>query len=68
MDVQAQGSRLNRTVFFLSAAIIIFFSIYTMLFNDSASAILDSVLAWVSTTFGWYYFFAASAYIMFVLI
>ncbi|WP_114800092.1 choline BCCT transporter BetT [Moraxella canis] len=68
MDVQAQGSRLNRTVFFLSAAIIIFFSIYTMLFNDSASVILDSVLAWVSTTFGWYYFFAASAYIMFVLI
>lgn len=31
MDVQAQGSRLNRTVFFLSAAIIIFFSIYTIL-------------------------------------
>ncbi len=62
-----QKSQLNRVVFFCSAAIIVFFSLYTMLFNDSASMILDSVLDWVSNTFGWYYFFAASVYIIFVL-
>ncbi len=62
-----QKSQLNRVVFFCSAAIIVFFSLYTMLFNDSASMILDNVLNWVSNTFGWYYFFAASVYIIFVL-
>ncbi|MFB2537723.1 MULTISPECIES: choline BCCT transporter BetT [unclassified Acinetobacter] len=59
--------RLNKAVFFISAAIIIFFSLFTILFNDTASHILDTVLAWVSNTFGWYYLFAASVYIMFVL-
>lgn len=62
-----QKSQLNRVVFFCSAAIIVFFSLYTMLFNDSASMILDNVLNWVSNTFGWYYFFAAGVYIIFVL-
>lgn len=66
-DTKSKDGRLNRTVFACSAVIIVFFSLYTMLFNDSASAILDGVLAWVSTTFGWYYFFAASVYIIFVL-
>ncbi|OPH39200.1 choline BCCT transporter BetT [Moraxella equi] len=66
-DTKPEDGRLNRTVFACSAVIIVFFSLYTMLFNDSASAILDGVLAWVSTTFGWYYFFAASVYIIFVL-
>ncbi len=60
-------SELNKGVFFVSAAIIVFFSLYTMLFNQSASAILDSVLGWVSHTFGWYYFFTASLCIIFVL-
>lgn len=66
-DTKSKDGHLNRTVFICSAVIIVFFSLYTMMFNDSASAILDGVLAWVSTTFGWYYFFAASVYIIFVL-
>lgn len=61
------ASTLNRVVFFCSAAIIVFFSLYTMLFNDSAALILDTTLDWVSNTFGSYYFFAASVYIIFVL-
>lgn len=60
-------SQLNKMVFFTSSAIIVFFSLYTMLFNDTASAILDAVLAWVSRSFGWYYFFTASVCIVFVL-
>lgn len=60
-------SDLNRSVFFVSATIIVFFSLYTILFNQSASQILDTVLNWVSHTFGWYYFFTASLCIIFVL-
>ncbi|ELA09560.1 choline transport protein BetT [Moraxella macacae 0408225] len=60
-------TKLNKAVFYLSAAIIVFFSFYTILFNQSASLILDTVLGWVSHTFGWYYFFAASVCIIFVL-
>lgn len=59
--------RLNKMVFFTSSAIILFFSLYTILFNDSASTILDMTLNWVSHTFGWYYFFTASVCIIFVL-
>lgn len=61
------ASELNRVVFFVSAAIIVFFSLYTILFNQSAAFILDTVLAWVSQNFGWYYFFTASFCIIFVL-
>lgn len=60
-------SRLNKAVFFSSSAIIVFFSLYTIFFNNTASAILDTVLSWVSHTFGWYYFFTASSCIVFVL-
>lgn len=67
MPEQINQNRLNRTVFFSSAAMIIFFSLFTIFFNEQASAILDLVLSWVSHTFGWYYFVAASIYIIFVL-
>ncbi|MDO4427480.1 MAG: choline BCCT transporter BetT [Moraxella sp.] len=60
-------SRLNKAVFFSSSAIIIFFSLYTIFFNHTASTILDAMLRWVSHTFGWYYFFTASVCIVFVL-
>ncbi len=61
------SAKLNKAVFYTSAAIIVFFSIHTIFFNQSASLILDTVLGWVSHTFGWYYFFAASVCIIFVL-
>ncbi|WP_019519504.1 choline BCCT transporter BetT [Faucicola boevrei] len=60
-------SDLNHSVFFVSATIIVFFSLYTILFNQTASQILDTVLNWVTHTFGWYYFFTTSLCIIFVL-
>ncbi|MFT4020737.1 MAG: choline transporter [Acinetobacter sp.] len=59
--------RLNKTVFYLSAGLVLAFSILTILYNQAASTALDVVLEWVSATFGWYYFAAATLYIVFVL-
>lgn len=59
--------QLNRTVFFTSATIVLAFSFLTIMFNEAAATTLDVVLDWVSATFGWYYFAAASIYIVFVL-
>lgn len=59
--------KLNKTVFFTSATVVLAFSFLTIVFNEIASKTLDVVLDWVSSTFGWYYFAAASVYIVFVL-
>ncbi|WP_269913374.1 choline transporter [Acinetobacter sp. HY1485] len=59
--------KLNSTVFFTSATIVLAFSFLTIMFNEAAATTLDLVLDWVSSTFGWYYFAAASIYIVFVL-
>ncbi|TCM65783.1 choline/glycine/proline betaine transport protein [Acinetobacter calcoaceticus] len=61
-------SQLNRPVFLISAGLILLFSFFTMLFNQRAGALIDVALDWVSSTLGWYYFLAASIYIIFVLI
>lgn len=61
------SSRLNRTVFFISAGLVLLFSLFTLFFNTEAARLLDLVLDWVSATFGWYYFAAATAYMVFVL-
>lgn len=60
--------RLNRPVFIISAGLILLFSFLTMLFREHAAQILDVSLDWVSSTLGWYYFLAATAYIVFVIV
>lgn len=52
----APKDRLNGVVFYISALIILIFSITTILFNDFANRTLNTVLAWVSSTFSWYYY------------
>ncbi|AOA58712.1 choline BCCT transporter BetT [Acinetobacter larvae] len=63
-----QTQRLNRPVFFIAAGLILIFSFFTMLFNQQAAVLLDLGLDWVSSHFGWYYFVAASIYIIFVIV
>lgn len=58
----APKDRLNGVVFYISALIILIFSITTILFNDFANRTLNTVLAWVSSTFSWYYLLAATLY------
>ena len=45
----APKDRLNGVVFYISALIILIFSITTILFNDFANQTLNAVLAWVSS-------------------
>lgn len=59
--------KLNHVVFYVSAGLVVVFSLFTILFNAEASKALDVVLDWVTSTFGWYYFAIASLYIAFVL-
>lgn len=58
---------LNKVVFFLSATLILLFSLVTILFNDQANQLITQILNWVSRTFSWYYLLAATLYLVFVL-
>ncbi len=64
----ASGDRLNPIVFYGSVIGIVLFALWTMVFTDSASAIINSVLGWISATFGWYYFLAVLSYLIFVVV
>ncbi|MDO2068602.1 BCCT family transporter, partial [Escherichia coli] len=59
--------QLNRVVFYVSALIILIFSLATILFNDISNHLLNVVLAWVSDKFSWYYFLAATVYLIIVV-
>ncbi|QIC70243.1 choline transporter [Acinetobacter indicus] len=58
---------LNKVVFFLSATLILLFSLVTILFNNQANQLITQILNWVSRTFSWYYLLAATLYLVFVL-
>nr|WP_298415698.1 choline BCCT transporter BetT [uncultured Halomonas sp.] len=63
----ASGDRLNPVVFYGSVIGIVLFALWTMIFTESASVIINTVLGWISATFGWYYFLAILAYLIFVV-
>lgn len=63
-----QDSRLNSVVFYGSTVSILVFALLTILFTESASAVIFSVLAWISNSFGWFYFVSVVAYLIFVVV
>ncbi|MEC9482159.1 MAG: BCCT family transporter, partial [Halomonas sp.] len=63
----AHNDRLNPVVFYGSAIGIVAFALWTMFFTESASNVIYAVLGWISDTFGWYYFLAIVAYLVFVI-
>lgn len=62
-----QKDRLNPVVFFVSAAGIAAFALWAMIFNDQASSVIFGALAWISDSFGWFYFLAVVLYLGFVI-
>lgn len=66
-SIEPPKDRLNRVVFYVSALIILTFSLTTIFFNDFSNHVLNAVLAWVSSTFSWYYLLAATLYMVFVI-
>ena len=65
--MRQSGDRLNPIVFFGSSIMIVVFALWTMIFTDSAESLINTILGWVSDTFGWYYFLAILAYLVFVI-
>ncbi len=59
--------KLNSVVFFISAALILAFSMMTILYSDQMARWILIAVNWVSATFGWYYMLAATLYVVFVI-
>ncbi|EOU9528253.1 choline transporter [Cronobacter dublinensis] len=63
----SEKNRINAVVFYTSAALILTFSLVTILFSEQSAAWIQLAVNWVSATFGWYYMLAATLYIVFVI-
>lgn len=64
---QTDRDRLNPVVFYGSSLAIVAFALWTMVFTGPAEDVINIVLGWVSNSFGWYYFLAVVAYLVFVI-
>lgn len=66
--IDPETDRLNRSVFFGSALCILALAFWALLDGQEAAAALGIALGWISEGFGWYYFLAATLYVVFVLV
>jgi choline/glycine/proline betaine transport protein len=65
----AEGDiRVNPIPFYGSVIGIISFALWAIFFTESAGALIGSALAWISSTFSWFYFLAIFAYLTFVIV
>jgi len=67
LQMKGSGDRLNPVVFFGSSILIVVFALWTMFFTENAEGLINTLLGWVSDTFGWYYFLTVVAYLVFVI-
>ena len=61
-------TRVNKTVFFGSATGVVGIALWAILAKDNAEAVIGSMVGWVSTNMGWYYFLIVTAVVAFVLV
>lgn len=61
-------TRVNKTVFFGSATGVVGIALWAIFAKDNAEAVIGSMVGWVSTNMGWYYFLIVSAVVVFVLV
>jgi len=60
-------TRVNKTVFLGSATGIIAIALWAILAPENANAVIGSVVTWVSTNLGWYYFLIVTLVVIFVV-
>ncbi len=65
--IKAPGPKVNWRVFGVASAIIVVFSLWTMLFPTSADGTMKIVVAWIAQNLGWFYVVTVTAVIAFVL-
>lgn len=61
------ATRINPVVMTGSAAGILLFALWALIFPDQAIAVINAALVQVSRSFGWFYFLAVLAYLVFVI-
>ena len=66
-DSSQKSDRLNPVVFYGSSLGIVLFALWTMIFTESSKALINTLLGWVSDSFGWYYFLVVLVYLFFVI-
>ena len=59
--------RINPLVFYGSTTGIVLFALWAMLFTEQANETIYGALAWISGSFGWFYFISVVAYLVFVI-
>jgi choline/glycine/proline betaine transport protein len=64
---EERQKRINPVVFFGSSACILAVSIWAIITPDSASSAIGTLVSWISAGFGWYYFLAATLFLVFVV-
>lgn len=62
-----QQDRINPVVFYGSGLAILVFALWAMFFTEAAGTVIYAALAWISNSFGWFYFLAVVAYLVFVI-
>jgi choline/glycine/proline betaine transport protein len=62
-----RGPRVNWVVFLTSSAIILAFSLWTILAPQTAADTMLQVVTWISTNLGWFYVLTVTLVILFVL-
>ncbi|MEV4682343.1 choline BCCT transporter BetT [Streptomyces kurssanovii] len=60
-------SRLKPVVFFGSSLLILAISVWAIATPSGAESTIGVVVDWISSVFGWYYFLAATLYLLFVV-
>lgn len=64
----AEEAHLKPLVFYSSVIGITLFSLWAMFFTEQAGEVIYGALAWISGSFGWFYFLAVVAYLIFVIV
>ncbi|MEW2635224.1 choline BCCT transporter BetT [Streptomyces sp. NPDC048389] len=67
MTGPGRESRLKPVVFFGSSVLILAISIWAIITPTGAENTIGVVVDWISSVFGWYYFLAATLYLVFVV-
>ncbi|WP_300651555.1 choline BCCT transporter BetT [Pseudomonas sp.] len=67
-DLSGGKDRINPIVFYGSTLAIVVFALWAMFFTEAANAAIYAALGWISNTFGWFYFIAVVAYLVFVIV
>ncbi|MBW1602023.1 choline BCCT transporter BetT [Streptomyces sp. JJ66] len=63
----SRETELKRVVFYGSSVLILAVSIWAIITPQGAEDAIGVVVNWITTGFGWYYFLAATLYLVFVL-